>query len=94
MSFQSYAKDCDTLTEVHSYLRDVSEKGGLGLDTQTNSSTTLNKSAERMTFIRGQQGGSQTTYSIGQKAKVADKGCCDQTFEGKTSPQENCGEGC
>lgn len=33
LSFQSYAKASDTLTEVHSYLRDPSEKGGLGLNT-------------------------------------------------------------
>lgn len=51
MSFQSYAKACDTLTEVHSYLRDASEKGGLRLDTQTNSSTTLNKNDERMIHL-------------------------------------------
>ena len=65
VSFQSYVKASDTLTEVQSYLRDPSEKRGLGLDTQTDSSTTLNKSDERRTFVSAQQGGSQTTYSIG-----------------------------
>lgn len=58
LSFESYAKASDTLTGVQSYLRDPSEKRGLGLDTQTNSSTTLNKSDERRTFVNAQQGGS------------------------------------
>ena len=50
LSFQSYAKASDTLTEVHSYSRDPSGKGGLGLDTQKGSSNTLNKSEERKTL--------------------------------------------
>ena len=74
LSFQSYSKASDTLTEVHSYLRDPSEKGGLRLDKQTSNSTPLKKSDERLTFVSGQQSGSQTTYSIGQKDKAVDKG--------------------
>ena len=74
LSFQSYAKASDTLTEVQSYLRDPSEKGGLGLDEQSSNSSPLKKSDERLTFVKSQQNGSSTTYSIGQKARVVDKG--------------------
>ena len=65
LSFQSYAKASDTLTEVQSYLRDPSEKGGLEPDEQSSNSTPLKKSDERLTFVISQQGGSLTTYSIG-----------------------------
>lgn len=65
ITFKSYAKASDTLTEVQSYMRDPSEKGGLGLSTQENNSNTLNKSSDRIVFVSEQQAGSQETYRIG-----------------------------
>ena len=55
LSFQSYAKASDTLTEVQSYLRDPSEKGRLGLDEQSSNSSPLKKSDERLTVVKSQQ---------------------------------------
>lgn len=74
ITFKSYVKASDTLTDVHSYQRDSSKKGGLGLTTQTSNSNTLNKSSERVVFVSGQQDNSQETYNMGQKAMSTNKG--------------------
>lgn len=50
------------------------KKGGLGLNTQTTSSKTLNKNDERIMCVRSQQDDSQITCSVDQKAKVINKG--------------------